>query len=229
MSPIPTVVSAASSWALWQRAGRGATVPLVPQTSFADKPTLQGRAVVLQPVTVADVPRLRELMRDRETTVLTGSTHRSDASDAKEPELPVLEEVYGRWVTADDRVVWTIREAVDGPVLGEVVLNDHDPENASCGFRMWLAEGRGRGLGTEAARLAVDHAFDGLGLHRVELEVYAFNPRARHVYEKVGFVLEGTRRQALRFDDGWVDCHVMGMLRSDRAPGPGPAMPHMDD
>jgi RimJ/RimL family protein N-acetyltransferase len=58
------------------------------------------------------------------------------------------------------------------------------------------------------------HAF-GVGLHRVELDVYAFNTRARHVYEKLGFVLEGTKREALRFDDGWVDCHVMGLLASE--------------
>ena len=190
----------------------------MPDASFADKPTLRGRAVVLKPVTVADVPRLHELMRDRETTVLTGSTHRSDASDAVEHPLAVLEEVYGRWATATDRVVWTVRAADDDTVLGEVVLNDHDPDNRSCGLRLWLGEGRGRGLGTEATRLAVDHAFGALGLQRVELEVYAFNPRARHVYEKVGFVLEGTRRQALRFDDGWVDCHVMAMVRSDWQP-----------
>jgi RimJ/RimL family protein N-acetyltransferase len=55
------------------------------------------------------------------------------------------------------------------------------------------------------------HAF-GVGLHRVELDVYDFNTRARHIYEKLGFVLEGTKREALRFDDGWVDCHVMGLL-----------------
>ena len=39
----------------------------------------------------------------------------------------------------------------------------------------------------------MSHAF-GVGLHRVELDVYAFNTRARHVYEKLGFVLEGTKR-----------------------------------
>jgi RimJ/RimL family protein N-acetyltransferase len=58
------------------------------------------------------------------------------------------------------------------------------------------------------------HAF-GVGLHRVELDVYDFNTRARHIYEKLGFVLEGTKREALWFDDGWVDCHVMGLLASE--------------
>lgn len=31
-----------------------------------------------------------------------------------------------------------------------------------------------------------------LGVHRMVLEVYAFNPRARHVHEKVGLSLEGS-------------------------------------
>lgn len=59
------------------------------------------------------------------------------------------------------------------------------------------------------------HALDGQGLNRVELEVFDFNPRARHVYEKAGFRLEGTRRQALRFNDEWIDAHVMAVVASD--------------
>ena len=54
-----------------------------------------------------------------------------------------------------------------------------------------------------------------MGLHRITLEVYTFNPPARHVYEKVGFVHEGTGREALRFDDGWIDIHRMSILASD--------------
>ena len=54
-----------------------------------------------------------------------------------------------------------------------------------------------------------------MGLHRITLEVYTFNPRARHLYENVGFVHEGTGREALRFDDGWIDVHRMSILASD--------------
>ena len=54
-----------------------------------------------------------------------------------------------------------------------------------------------------------------VGVHRVELQVYAFNPRARHVYDKIGFSYEGTRRQALCWDGQWIDSHVMAILASE--------------
>ena len=38
------------------------------------------------------------------------------------------------------------------------------------------------------------HGFEILRMHRIELGVYAFNPRAIHVYEKLGFKREGTLR-----------------------------------
>jgi RimJ/RimL family protein N-acetyltransferase len=56
-----------------------------------------------------------------------------------------------------------------------------------------------------------------LRVHRVELEVYDFNPRARHVYEKLGFVHEGTKRDALLWDGKWTDYHCMGLLDRDWA------------
>ena len=119
-----------------------------------------------------------------------------------------------------------IEERETGRVVGESVLNDVDVENLSCGFRIWISGATGRGLGTEATWLTVRHAFEEQHLHRVALEVYAFNPRARHVYDTVGFRHEGTLRDALRFDDGWVDAHVMAMTAADWASlgdGPGQA------
>jgi len=90
---------------------------------------------------------------------------------------------------------------------------DVDPGHRSAGFRIALArEGlAGRGLGREAARLMLVWAFDDLGLHRVSLEVYAFDARAIHVYEAFGFRHEGRLRQVLRQDGAWHDALVMGM------------------
>ncbi len=152
-------------------------------------------------------------MADPEVGRFTGSVHSSGA----EPELWTPEElttIYGDWMTASDRIVWVILDNDNGTVVGEAVLNRLDQDNLRCGFRLWISGATNRGLGTEAVRLSMGHAF-AIGLHRVELDVYDFNTRARHIYEKLGFVLEGTKRQALRFDDEWVDCHVMGLLASE--------------
>ncbi len=62
-------------------------------------------------------------------------------------------------------------------IVGEVVLNQWDAGNRCVNFRTLLGPtARGRGLGTEAANLALNHAFAVAGVYRVELEVYAFNP-----------------------------------------------------
>ena len=65
----------------------------------------------------------------------------------------------------------------------------------------------------------IDYGLDVVGLHRISLGVYAFNPRALRVYEKCGFVREGVKRDALLWDEQWVDEVVMSVLASDPRPG----------
>jgi RimJ/RimL family protein N-acetyltransferase len=76
---------------------------------------------------------------------------------------------------------------------------------------------RGSRLADDAALLLVRHLFDGLGYHRVELEIYAFNERAIAHADRIGFVREGIRRRAYRRDDGWVDGVMFGLLPEDLA------------
>lgn len=187
-------------------------------TAFSTKPTLVGALVTLRPIRGEDADLVDAIIRaDTEIARLTGSVHTS-AEAADPPTMPIktLREVYGTWAEADDRLVLGVVDNASGDLVGEVVLADWDEANRSCWFRTLIGSaGRGRGLGTEATRLVVDHGFRVLGLHRITLEVYDFNPRARHVYEKVGFVHEGTGREALLFDGEWVDVHFMGVLESD--------------
>jgi RimJ/RimL family protein N-acetyltransferase len=97
--------------------------------------------------------------------------------------------------------------------VGEVVLHEWDPDARSCTFRTLIGpRGRDRGLDTEATRLIVGHGFERLGLHRLQLELYGDNARARRVYEKVGFVVEGVRREAALRDGVWVDEVLMALL-----------------
>ncbi|WP_178946206.1 GNAT family N-acetyltransferase [Kocuria sp. TGY1127_2] len=124
-----------------------------------------------------------------------------------------MREIYQAWAVADDRLVLAVVDHSTGAMVGEIVLNEWDQQNHSCNFRTLIgASGCGRGLGTEATRLMVRHGLTTLGLHRISLEVYDFNPRARRIYGKAGSIYEGTGRDALRFDDAWVDVHYMAVI-----------------
>ncbi|MFE0375332.1 GNAT family N-acetyltransferase [Streptomyces inhibens] len=179
----------------------------IPAPGFRFKPTLSGELVLLRPVTVNDLPALMPMFRDAEVTRLTGS------HDDGEPDEGQLRAWYSTRADQDDRLDLAVVEKATGNVVGEAVLNEWDADNEGCGFRISFVPGaQGRGLGTEATRLIIGYGFEKLALHRISLEVYAFNPRARRVYEKVGFVLEGVLRDALLWEGERVDAAGMSIL-----------------
>jgi RimJ/RimL family protein N-acetyltransferase len=53
--------------------------------------------------------------------------------------------------------------------------------------------------------LLAPHIGSATGNAHIKLEVYAFNPRAQHVYERAEFVVEGRRRAAFVFDGQRID------------------------
>jgi RimJ/RimL family protein N-acetyltransferase len=107
-----------------------------------------------------------------------------------------------RWYSALAREPhgWVVEH--EGRCVGEARLH-HVDQVAGEG---WLAVGlfapadRGRGVGTEATRLVLGHAFGALGLRRVRLRVLAFNTRALACYRRCGFREVG--REPARLDSG---------------------------
>ncbi len=123
---------------------------------------------------------------------------------------------FQRCLTADDRADFLIL-GPDGRILGESVINEIDWE-ARCGnFRIALfrADSCGKGVGSWAVRMTRDFAFEGLGLHRLELDVFSFNPRAIRAYEKAGFRREGVRREAVPDGEGYGDDILMAILEDE--------------
>ena len=78
---------------------------------------------------------------------------------------------------------------LEGRPIGEVKLWDIDRENRECklGIHLQSDAVKGRGFGTRAERLAVEYAFDELGLDRVWADAILKNTRSQHVLEKAGF------------------------------------------
>ena len=101
------------------------------------------------------------------------------------------------------RLDLAIIENATGQFAGEVVLTESDAGPAQASFRISLRGPAwyGRGLGSEATALIVRHGFDVMELEQIDLEVLERNPRAHHVYEKVGFVETGRFEEE---DERWV-------------------------
>lgn len=179
------------------------------------KPNLTGKKIDLRPITRQDAKAMFASLSDEESMRLTG-TQQSFTFEQVEAYCRGLE-------TAVDRADYAILRKEDDLYVGEVVLNDIDLENRSANFRIALAgkEYFGQGYGTEATQMLLEFGFHTLNLHRIELEVYDFNPRAQHVYAKAGFVQEGVRRDVLLWDGEFHDAILMSILEDEYKKGTG--------
>ena len=69
--------------------------------------------------------------------------------------------------------------------------------------------------GTSALIGLLDHAFGPLGLHRVWVDVSAYNEPGLQMVQHVGFVLEGRLRKSHRKNNEWFDSSVLGLLADE--------------
>jgi RimJ/RimL family protein N-acetyltransferase len=104
-----------------------------------------------------------------------------------------------------------------GRLIGTCALSQLDGDNGSALFHITIGERDcwGRGYGSEATALMLEHAFANLGLHRVALSVFSFNVRALRAYRRLGFVTEGRARDAIWRDGRFWDEILMSMLEDD--------------
>ncbi|MGN1347080.1 MAG: GNAT family N-acetyltransferase [Eubacteriales bacterium] len=107
--------------------------------------------------------------------------------------------------------------APDGRIIGESVLNEIDWELRAANFRICIFHPSdcGNGIGTWATEVTRDFAFEVLGLHRLSLDVFSFNPRAEKAYAKAGFRREGVLRDAVRDGDRFADDILMAILEEE--------------
>jgi ribosomal-protein-serine acetyltransferase len=106
--------------------------------------------------------------------------------------------------------IWHRRE-----IAGTLGLEiDQRQRSAEIGY--WLDRDlQGRGVITRSVRAVVGACFGELGLHRVEILCSPQNVRSRAVAERLGFLHEGTLKEAERIGDRYQDLAVFGMLTAD--------------
>ncbi len=110
---------------------------------------------------------------------------------------------------------WAVE--VEGRLLGEARLDGLNLQDSRARLATGLYDVSqlGKGLGREMIRLVLSHAFETIGLHRVDLRVLAFNERAMRCYRACGFVEEGRERESARIGDVWHDDIIMGILSEE--------------
>jgi RimJ/RimL family protein N-acetyltransferase len=166
-----------------------------------------GRLVALRRPEPGDLPSVVRWYRDREIARLT----RYQARPMNEAEV---ERFFQLRMLAPDALAYSIAELPDWRLIGFTTFSSLDGDNGSVLFHITIGErdAWGRGLGTEATELMLEHAFDRLGLHRVGLSVFSYNLRAIRAYEKAGFRIEGRQREAILRDGRYWDEVHMGVL-----------------
>lgn len=102
-------------------------------------------------------------------------------------------------------------------IIGDVALMDMHAKNRSAHIRIAIDQPahQGKGYGSEALLLMLDYGFGIANLHRIELDVFAFNERAIHTYEKLGFQREGVKRDMLYYNHQYHDAILMSILEHE--------------
>jgi RimJ/RimL family protein N-acetyltransferase len=128
-----------------------------------------------------------------------------------------IERFFAARVVGDDALAMAIHERATDRLIGTCAFSQLDGDNGSALYHITIGEkdAWGRGFGSEATRLMLDHAFGPLGLHRIALFVFEFNERAIRTYQRCGFVIEGRARESIFRDGRWWDELAMSVLESD--------------
>jgi RimJ/RimL family protein N-acetyltransferase len=133
----------------------------------------------------------------------------------------IYEQFLGQW-TEDEHL-----QAFKNPSLVQILVQDGDrtigylilqgltsPTKSLELARISVTD-PGRGYGKAIINSVKKLTFDTLGFHRLWLDVIDYNTRAFETYKQLGFVLEGTLRDADLYQGKYHDMHILSILENE--------------
>lgn len=179
------------------------------KTEKAASRPLIGERVYLRPFGREDLAHIRKWYDDPEIRKMTGEVAPMSRAEA---------ERFLKKIKVDKDRIWFAIVLKDGDrVIGEAgLLRMFKPWRCTdmtviIGEKdMW-----GRGYGTEAGRLLLDHAFTRLRFHRISIGVVALNKRAMAFWKGLGFKKEGVQRDGYFCDGKFSDFVMMSILEDE--------------
>jgi len=177
-------------------------------------------SVRLRELTALDVPIVNAWRQDREITDnLVGAFRYCN--------LEADEEWFGRYMRARDcnvrlGIVLTEEERLIGVTY--LLGIDWIHRTAELGTLIGDKTLWGKGYGSMAERMSLEHAFMDLNLNRVFARIISSNVRAMKAAEKGGFVKEGIQRQHVFKNGRYEDLVMMGITRAEFLSLHGPGL-----
>lgn len=154
--------------------------------------------MAIRPATTADIPDIVALERG-----------------------PIAQQFVGQWSEDRHRATLSGGDAryyvseSSGAIDAYIILRGLSEDSHSIELKRVVVGVPERGLGRRILTEIIRIAFQELGAHRLFLDVFEDNVRARHLYESLGFKYEGVMRQAAHREGRWFDLHLMSMLESE--------------
>ncbi len=183
----------------------------MPTRRDGTQPIIAHGSVFLRPAERSDVPLFTTWMNDWTMSRTLGIV------------APMSEAIEDQWFEravanqGKDGYHFTVCLLADDRPIGTIGLFELNLRNgdAGLGISIGAADDRGKGHGSDALRALLWFGFAQLRLERIWLDVYDLNQGARRVYERVGFVHEGTLRHAIYRDGEYRDVHRMAILAGE--------------
>lgn len=136
--------------------------------------------------------------------------------------LPAASRFVGQWSEERHRASlasgdarYYISETESGEVQAYAILRGLQETAGAVELKRIVVAMPERGLGRTMLRELIRIAFRELGAHRLYLDVFDDNARARHLYESLGFQYEGVMREAAQRDGQWCNLRLMSILETE--------------
>lgn len=167
--------------------------------------------VFLRELKVLDVSdRYAAWMNDPEVVLFTEARHASHTIESLRAFVAACEANPANHLLG-------IFESDSALHIGNVKIGPVHPNYRTAGFGLIVGDkgSWGKGIASEAIRLAAEYAFADLGLHKLTAGVVEGNVASMRAFLKNGFVVEGTKRRQNFVLGEWRDETLLGLLEDE--------------
>ncbi len=140
-------------------------------------------AIVAQDASMGDAKNFTISRKDEETLNQIG------AHGNVYKENVVADNMPNPSLSFNEKKVFTIINKISNEYLGDIRLIKWSDTDYEIGIVITQGE-RNKGYGSDSIKAICNYAFNALGAKRIFLRVYQNNPRAKKLYQKLGFVYE---------------------------------------